>query len=137
MTFAQRRNCQKTHFSEGSPVVKRHVSVLVQAALTRVQNGSLFPRPVNSLQFVIRTNNKIFTCQSTSRGRFQWPCGLKRGSEAGRLLGLRVRIPAGAWMSVSFECCVLAWQKSLRQADYSSRGVLPSEVCLSEIVNYR
>jgi hypothetical protein len=33
---------------------------------------------------------------------------LKRGSAAARLLGLRVRIPTGAWLSVSGECCVLS-----------------------------
>jgi hypothetical protein len=30
----------------------------------------------------------------------QWPCGLRRESTAARLLGLWVRIPPGAWMSV-------------------------------------
>jgi hypothetical protein len=40
--------------------------------------------------------------------RSQWPCGLRRGSAADRLLGLRVRIPPEAWMSFSFECCVLS-----------------------------
>ena len=29
-------------------------------------------------------------------------------STAARLLGLRVRVPLGAWMSVSYECCVLS-----------------------------
>jgi hypothetical protein len=38
----------------------------------------------------------------------QWPRGLRRGSTAARLLGLWVRIPPGAWMSVSCECCVLS-----------------------------
>jgi hypothetical protein len=38
----------------------------------------------------------------------QWPCGLRRGSVAAGLLGLLVRIPPGAWMSVSCECCVLS-----------------------------
>ena len=33
---------------------------------------------------------------------------LRRGSLASRLLGLRVRIPPAAWMSVSCECCVLS-----------------------------
>jgi len=33
----------------------------------------------------------------------KWPRGLRRGSAADRLLGFRVRIPPGAWMSV---CCV-------------------------------
>jgi hypothetical protein len=40
--------------------------------------------------------------------RSQWPCGLMRGSAAARLLGLRVRIPPGVWMSVSCDCCVLS-----------------------------
>ena len=39
---------------------------------------------------------------------FQWPRGLRRGCAAARLLGLRVRIPPGAWMSVPCECCVLS-----------------------------
>ena len=40
-------------------------------------------------------------------GRSQLPRGLRRRSVAARLLGLRVRIPPGEWMSVSCECCVL------------------------------
>ena len=38
------------------------------------------------------------------RCRSQWPSGLRRGSAADRLLGLRVRIPPRAWM---FVLCVL------------------------------
>jgi hypothetical protein len=38
----------------------------------------------------------------------QWPRGLRRGSAAARLLGLWVRIPQQAWMSVCCECCVLS-----------------------------
>jgi hypothetical protein len=33
---------------------------------------------------------------------------LRRGSEAACLLGLRVRISPGVWMSVFSECCVLS-----------------------------
>ena len=40
--------------------------------------------------------------------RFQWPSGLRRVSAASSLLGLRVRIPSGAWISVSCDCCVLS-----------------------------
>ena len=40
--------------------------------------------------------------------RSQWPRGLRRVSAAARLPGLRVRIPPGLWMSVSYECCVLS-----------------------------
>ena len=39
--------------------------------------------------------------------RFRWPRGLRHGSVVTRLPGLRVRIPPGAWISVSRECCVL------------------------------
>ena len=38
----------------------------------------------------------------------QWPRGLRRRSAAASLLRLWVRIPPGAWMSVSCECCVLS-----------------------------
>jgi hypothetical protein len=34
--------------------------------------------------------------------------GLKRGSAAARLLGLRVRILLRSWASISCECCVLS-----------------------------
>jgi hypothetical protein len=73
----------------------------------------------------------IYICRS------QCPRGLRRGSAAARLLGLCVRIPPVAWMSVSCECCVLSGRGSLRRADHSPRGVLPSVVCLSVIVKPR
>jgi len=41
-------------------------------------------------------------------GRTHWLCGWRRGSVAAHLLGLRDRIPLGAWVSVSCECCVLS-----------------------------
>ena len=40
--------------------------------------------------------------------RSQWSRGLRRRSTAARLLRLWVRIPAGSWMSVCYECCVLS-----------------------------
>ena len=51
----------------------------------------------------------------TSKGRIrrsQWPKDLRRGSAADRLLGMRVRIPPGAWM---FVLCVL-YIKDKRQS---------------------
>jgi len=39
-----------------------------------------------------------------NHSRSQWPRGLKRGSAAACLLGLRVRISSGASMPVSCEC---------------------------------
>jgi hypothetical protein len=41
-------------------------------------------------------------------GRSQWLRGLSCGCAAARFLGSRVRIPPGAWMSVSCECGVLS-----------------------------
>jgi hypothetical protein len=40
-------------------------------------------------------------------GRSQWQRGLRRGSAAARLTGLRVRIPRVAWVSVFSKSCVL------------------------------
>ena len=40
--------------------------------------------------------------------RSQWPRGLRRGSAVVRLLGLWVRIPSEAWMSVSWVVCCQA-----------------------------
>jgi hypothetical protein len=40
--------------------------------------------------------------------RSQWPRGLRRCSAVARLLRLRVRIPPGAWISLSRENCVLS-----------------------------
>jgi hypothetical protein len=60
--------------------------------------------------------------------RSHWPRGLMRGSEAARLLGLRVRIPRGhGWLSVvSVACCqveVCASDLSLVQRSPTECGV--------------
>jgi len=60
---------------------------------------------------------------------FCWPFAVAARSKAwvfSRLIaGIAGSNPAGAWVSVCCECCVLS--------DPSSRGVLPSVVCLSVI----
>jgi len=38
----------------------------------------------------------------------QWTRGLRRGSAAALLLGLRIRIPPGAWIYVCCACCILS-----------------------------
>jgi len=53
------------------------------------------------LQINKKTNNLKNGC------RPQCPRGLRRRSAAARLLGLWVRIPAGAWKFVCCDCCVL------------------------------
>jgi hypothetical protein len=42
------------------------------------------------------------------------------------LNGIAGSNPAGTWMSVSSECCVLSCNMSLRRADHLSRGILQS-----------
>jgi hypothetical protein len=64
--------------------------------------------------------------------RSQWPRGLRRGFAAARFLGLWVRIPPGheSLSLVSVVCCQV-------EVSVSSRGVLPSVVCLSVIMKPR
>jgi hypothetical protein len=45
---------------------------------------------------------------TSNLNRSQWPRCLRHGSTVARLLGLRVRIPPGSWISVYCECCVLS-----------------------------
>ena len=57
---------------------------------------------------IINTYYIIYIIIITHIGRSQWPRRLRRKSAAARLLGLWVRMPSGAWTSVSCECCVLS-----------------------------
>jgi len=52
-------------------------------------------------------NEKKRRCNKAN-SQSQRPRGLRRGSAAARLLKLWVRIPPGAWLCVSCECCVLS-----------------------------
>ena len=65
--------------------------------------------------------------------RFRWPRGVRRGSSATHLLGLRVRIPSGAWMLVvNVSCCQLevsATGRSLVQRSFTL--CICVSVCLS------
>jgi hypothetical protein len=58
-----------------------------------------------------------------------WVCGRS-------LAGIMGSNPTGARMFVSCKCCVLS-ERSMRRADHSSRGVLPSVVCPNVIMNPR
>jgi len=79
-----------------------------------------FPHPSWLLRHII--------CCYRFVGRHQSPRRLRRGSPTTRLLGLRVRIPPGSWMSVS---CVVCCQVEVHALGRSpSRGVLMSVVCL-------
>jgi hypothetical protein len=65
--------------------------------------------------------------------RSRWSRGLRNGSAAASLLGLRVRIPPGALLWV---LCVGRWS-SLRRVNHSSRGVPPTVVFVNVIVKAR
>ena len=70
------------------------------------------------------------TCR-ISPGRSLWPCGLRRGSAGAYMPELRVRIPPGAWMSVSFECCVLSGREvSVMGRSLLQRSPTEFDVCL-------
>jgi hypothetical protein len=81
--------------------------------------------------------SRKMSCKYKTQCRSQWPRGLRRGSAAVRLLGLRVRIPARA-------CMCLLWVFGGCQVEVSASGWSlvqrsPTEcgVCLSVIVRPR
>jgi hypothetical protein len=61
--------------------------------------------------------------------RLRWPRGLRRGSAAASLLGLRVRIPLGTWISVYCECLCCQVQVSASGRSLVQRS--PTECCVS------
>jgi hypothetical protein len=65
----------------------------------------------------VQRNNRIH-CYILLKCQFQWPRGLRCRSTAARLLRSWVRIPRGGWRCGGWG--------SLRRADHSSRGVLPT-----------
>jgi len=77
------------------------------------RRSAVWEMPVKNLPSV---SNKV---------QFRWPRGLRRGYAASRLLGLRVWFPLVSWI----KCCVFSDRLLLRQADLSSRVVLPC-VCV-------
>ena len=50
----------------------------------------------------------IYVCIYLLMGRSHWPCCLRYGSTAARLLRSWIRNPPGAWISVCCECCMLS-----------------------------
>jgi hypothetical protein len=72
----------------------------------------------------------FFEKEANTQGRSQWSRGLRCGSEAARLLGLWARIPQGASMSVVSVCS----QVEVSALGSSSRGALPSVVCLISVM---
>jgi hypothetical protein len=62
---------------------------------------------------------------------FQWPRNLRFGSAAARLLGLRIRIPLGEWMSVCL-VCVVCCQVEVSASGWSPVQRIPTDCGVSE-----
>jgi hypothetical protein len=62
-------------------------------------------------------------------GRYRWPHGLMGRSAAACLPRLRVQIPLGAWMSLSYEWCVLSG-KGDRKGPIRRRDELYRVLCV-------
>ena len=62
--------------------------------------------------WAVSSGPKVLFFRQWHRCRSQWLHGLRRGSEAARLLRFWFRIPPEAWMFVFCECCVL-WGRGL------------------------
>jgi hypothetical protein len=109
-----------------SPATHCHISEDLDVSATIVETLNLTKYKVSRAPVLWRGEHTIIVRLSWS----QWPCSLRRGSTAARLLGLWVRIPPGAWMSVSCECCqveVSATSWSLVQRSPTKCGV--SKTC--------
>ena len=85
----------------------------------------------NWRSMIKRCQSKVNMRSYTICGRFQRPRGLSLGSAVPRLVGLRVRLsPGGVNVCLWLVWCFVKW-RPVRRADYLSRGVLPSVVCLN------
>jgi hypothetical protein len=73
------------------------------------------------------------SCNYELFGRSQWPRRLRRGSAADHLLGSWVRIPLGAWMSLSCECLRCQVEVSATGRSLVQRSPTDCGVCLSVI----
>ena len=62
----------------------------------------------NEMDDYVRWKTDNWELSTETARRSQWPRCLRRGSAAARLVGLWVRIPPGACLSVCWECCVLS-----------------------------
>jgi len=81
-------------------------SVLVFKCLlnTSTLNDIYYPyQPMHNIYI-----NSQFLYRKYFYSRWHWPRGLRCGSAAARLLGLRVRFAPVKWMSLFCECCVLS-----------------------------
>jgi hypothetical protein len=98
---------------------------------------------LNSIRFYLIQSSFMYSTfvllwvSIASNCRSRWSRGPRRGSAAVRLLGLRVGIAAGAWMSVACECCVLSVRGLCVGLITRPEGSYGFCMCLSVIVKRR
>jgi len=109
-------NCEAARSTEGSLLLLLlRALILMFITVKKNSNESRTPPPVlycglypvdifAGWSVLDKINKSEFDKPTKLFGRSRW----LRGSAAASLLGSRVRIPPGAWMSVSCECCVLS-----------------------------
>jgi len=78
------------------------ISVYLSSYLPLSLSLSVYLSVYLSIYLSVCLSVYLYICRS------RWPRGLSYGSAAACLVGLRVRIPPGAWMSVLCECCFLS-----------------------------
>ena len=92
-----------------------------------ILNGTRYVKYNRVVELVFLYSKKQWG-EFTRNTRSQRPRGLRRGTAAAQLLGLRFRIPPGAWMSgfCDFVCCqieVSSSDRSLIQGNPTECGV--------------
>jgi hypothetical protein len=106
--------CRSTHRKKYEVVIAiwiiKNTVIKASATCSCITNFCTWPVQIEHLIFLILTVNSIshWNFAIGKRCRSQGPRGLRSGSGAARLLGLWVRMPPGAWMSISCEWCVLS-----------------------------
>jgi hypothetical protein len=83
-----------------------HIETFYQKRIFEWKKFLIIPDIFQYDKPIMQYREKFFP--AVVKGRFRWSRGLRLGSAASRLLGLRVRIPPPTWMSLSCECCVLS-----------------------------
>jgi hypothetical protein len=99
-----------TSFIASDIVVPIYSSVLTTTLFSSVITTLVLNDTKYAVPFkMLKPCSTLFVAHSTSNYcRSEWLRCLRRRSAAAPLLGLRVRIPPRAWMSVSCDCCVLS-----------------------------
>jgi hypothetical protein len=108
----------------------KHIEIVFNSLL----NLSLFVSPAvdQNTSSWLHFNFPALSCSRLALlCRSQWRCGVKRESAADRLLGLPVRNPQGAWISVCYECCI-SWQAEVSTTARLFVQLSPTDCSLSK-----